>query len=143
MKSKQIDYLLIVAPFVIGSGVYVFLREGSIISLNWNINPKYMMAAPDWLKYNLVDGLWMLSLLSLINFIWRSRLCKDLIIWQIIVLITAFSLETLQRFEFIPGYFDWKDIGFYFLASGISMSIIFLKNFKLTFNPKKLKHEIN
>lgn len=66
-------------------------------------------------KYNLPDGLWMLSFLLFMESIWGD---EKLLKWIFCIPIIAFAyiLEIFQYFGYFPGTGDALDLFFYAIA---------------------------
>jgi hypothetical protein len=118
-KKIQIIYFLFsILSMAAGFLVYYFLRENNILIYNWfPFLPKNnkIIAFPqetfwlDFLRYNLPDGLWLLSILLFLRAIWHKDR-KTFLIYKICVLFICFLLEILQIFDKIPGTFDFFDL---------------------------------
>ena len=66
---------------------------------------KHAILSFQWVKYNLPDGLWLLSYLLFIEGVWDSdKRMKFLFCVPIVAF--AFILEILQYFEYFPGTGD-------------------------------------
>ena len=80
-----------------------------------------------WVKYNLPDGLWMLSYLLFMESIWGNE--KQLK-WMFCIPIIAFAyiMEILQYKGCFPGTGDILDIVFYTAAVLLFIVLIKLKN---------------
>ncbi len=142
-KVKHIKFLKflfhIVSPLFFGIIIYVFWR-GIIL---FDIEPILKSSPPDWIKYNLQDGLWLYALLSAIIIIWEKKISSYLIVWIFFVLLLTFLSEIMQAYNFIQGTFDFYDMIAYFLAAIISILKIKNKiNFSITLSKIK-KNEFN
>lgn len=71
---------------------------------------------PEWVIYNFSDGLWLLSFLLLMEFIWYRNTSHVKL--YIIYTISSFIIlcELLQYFAVIPGTWDMGDLVAYFIA---------------------------
>lgn len=132
---KHIKFLKIlfhiVAPLFLGIVIYVFWR-GIIF---FDIEPILNSNPPDWIKYNLQDGLWLYALLSAIIIIWEEKFSLDLIIWLFLALLLTILSELMQAYNFIPGTFDFYDLIAYFFATIISiLNINYKTNLSITFS---------
>lgn len=87
-----------------------------------------------WVKYNLTDGLWMLSYLLFIESIWGDEKSIKRIFY-ISLISFAFILEMMQFWGWYPGTGDVLDIVFYIIA--ILIFLIFTK-LKLIYYEKDL-----
>lgn len=88
-------------------------------------NHSYNMAS--WVKYNLPDGLWMLSVLLFMESVWEN---ENHLKWMFCVpiIVFAFTLEILQYKGWFPGTGDLLDIVFYILAVLLFLLLINLKH---------------
>ncbi len=79
-----------------------------------------------WIRYNLPDGLWLLSFLLFMEGIWsREKIIKWL--FSIPIIIFAFVSEILQFNEHISGTGDIFDLVFYVAAVLLLLLLIKLK----------------
>ena len=80
-----------------------------------------------WVKYNLPDGLWMLSFLLFMDVIWEN---EKLLKWMFCVpiIVFAFILEIFQYMGQFPGTGDVFDIVFYIVAIMLFLLLINLKH---------------
>ena len=70
---------------------------------------------PEWVIYNLPDGLWLLSYMFVIDIIWNSEeILKTVFLWIVPILIVCHEL--LQLLDVIRGTWDVLDLLFYSLA---------------------------
>jgi len=124
MKDRQVIsvLLLVVLPIVLGSTIYFQFRgyHSDLIPFHLRIRDFF----PDWVKYNLPDGLWLFAFLSAISIIWSRDCQSSKMIWIILAMILSIVSEIFQYFEILPGTFDICDLIAYFLA----MSLFLLAN---------------
>jgi hypothetical protein len=97
-------------------GIYLIDQSQKVFPIFHNVQP------PNWIKYNLPDGLWMYAFLSTIFIIWKSQISKHFVAWLLLAIIMSFFLEILQGLHLIPGTYDWFDM----LAYAISIFIFIL-----------------
>lgn len=117
IKNVKLTYFLLSA-FALSAGFfcYYLFRSSNILLINildlkltfknLNITENYFSY---FLKYNLCDGLWILSGILFLRFIWFDNrvICK----YYIVVFIgIALLLELLQLIDNIPGTFDITDM---------------------------------
>lgn len=70
---------------------------------------------PEWVIYNLPDGLWLLSYMFVIDIIWNSEeILKTVFLWIVPVMIVCH--EFLQLLDVVRGTWDVLDLLSYFLA---------------------------
>lgn len=115
-------FIHVVIPLLIGAGIYAMkYSQKNIAQLNDIHFPKFI--------YNqLSDFLWMYASMNFLGLIWKNN-SRQLMFYQISLLLLACTLEIFQKLKFIPGTFDLKDIATYLLAFAISLII-----FKFTLN---------
>lgn len=120
-------FLSVIIPLLIGAVIYVLSRERSIYFLR--ILPLYFekISLPDWVRFNLPDGLWAFSFSSLISIVWKNSSQKSYYLWFIIISILSLLLEILY------GTFDSKDI--MFVLAGLLIPVL-IRN-KNIYIPKK------
>ena len=124
--------LNIVAPIFFGTTIYGLFRGLHFIDPTEKYFPIYSAKLPDWLQYNLPDGLWFYALLSALSLIWQDNSSRILYLWLLLAIILSYLTEIFQALHFIPGTFDWKDLLAYSIAT-----IIYIFNFKI-FNKQLL-----
>ena len=122
----------IVVPLFFGIIIYALWRGIFLIDPTQRIFPMaYWSMHPNWLLYNLPDGLWFYALLSAIAYIWKDNRSIYFIMWLIFASTLAFLSEFLQLFHFIAGTFDYYDL----LAYSIAILIFYCYNFKQVNQP--------
>jgi len=123
--NTTIKYILhVLVPFLIGASIYILFRgfyffDYSVKSFLGNV-----FTLPNWLLYNLPDGLWLYSFLATIKFIWIRKSKKAGMVWMVLSVTFCFVAEILQDYGIVHGTFDWHDIMFYVIA--IICSTVFL-----------------
>ena len=137
MLNRQHSIYLahIMLPLFLGIIIYAFWRGFYLIDPARKIFPLICnVQPPNWVKYNLPDGLWMYSFLSTFFIIWRDHLSKHFIAWILLAIILSFFLEILQAKHIVPGTFDWYDLLAYVLSAFIfgATKIRFKEKFVLT-----------
>lgn len=116
--------------------IYVSNRDGDMALYSWlgmdyyndsfNFIRNHSIHLPLWVKYNLTDGLWMLSYLLFMEGFWtRDKRIKWMFCIPIISL--ALILEILQFLGYFPGTGDILDIIFYIAAILLFVLLIKLK----------------
>jgi hypothetical protein len=117
---KNLKYLITsIFTLVIGFVLYVFFRGKellfykfinklgfkNIVFQDWNIDT----TIPDIIKYNVPDGLWLLSGIFIIRWIWlRQNIISS--IYVSVFFLCALVFETLQYYGVINGTYDRVDI---------------------------------
>lgn len=111
--------LHILLPVMSGIMIYALWRGIPMIDSSREILPvlsaKY---APDWIIYNLPDGLWCYAFLSAIFLIWKAPSASHFL-WLGLAIGVALLSEVLQAYNFIHGTFDWNDLIAYTVAVAI------------------------
>lgn len=87
---------------------------------------RHACQTPNWVKYNLVDGMWMLSYLLFMEGFWGNDEQIKLLFY-IPVVAFAFIVEILQYYGCFPGTGDILDILFYVAAIMLFILLIKLK----------------
>ncbi|MGK0390460.1 MAG: hypothetical protein ACI94Y_003213 [Maribacter sp.] len=116
-------------PLVIGGLIYIFYGTLGIRLVDWATQIGFInkwrtslsLSLPDWVIFNLTDGIWLFSLLQLIDIIWQEE--KGGHIWLALSVIMAIGHELGQLFNVFSGTFDWLDILAYAIVSVISILI--------------------
>jgi hypothetical protein len=108
-----------VLAFLIGVSIYALFRSSDILLFQIFPKPAFLNGRlitngidnmpVSILIFNLPDGLWVLSGLTIIRSTWIGKE-KCSVIYSIIFCITAFLIEICQVFKNIPGIFDWLDL---------------------------------
>ncbi len=126
--------------FLMGSMIYFAFRTSELYMFrifpngdlpSWIIairNQLSSLHVPEWIRYCLPDGLWLLSYMLIIDSIWNEETTwlHELFLW--ILPISAILTEFLQMELLIPGTGDWIDVIFYVM--GILTFLIY-KNLQL------------
>ena len=91
---------------------------------------------PDWIVYNLPDGLWSYSLMSAILLLFEIKIDKESVPWIVIALLFPISFEIGQRFNITNGTFDVLDVLY---SVGFSLFSIFFLTSKFFNNEEQTK----
>lgn len=119
-RQHSIFLIHIILPLFLGIIIYALWRGIFFIDPAQKVFPLICNTqTPNWVKYNLPDGLWMYSFLSTFFIIWRQQISKHFVAWILLAIILSFFLEILQARHIIPGTFDWFDLLAYALSSFI------------------------
>lgn len=125
-NRKLFALLHVIIPIVMGVAIYALFRGIYLLDPTTKIFPVFpSSSAPDWLLYNLPDGLWLYSLLSVMIIIWRDVFTKHFLFWIILASLISLVSEIFQAIGIIPGTFDWWDI----LAYLIAITLFGINNF--------------
>lgn len=112
-------FIHVVIPVLAGGFIYFLGRNNDLILYDWFPALqvfKHNVNLPNWVKYNLPDGIWMYSVTSLMVFLWQKKVNYNSLGWIISGIIIAVVIEFFQKFGFFPGTFDWMDLCFYIIA---------------------------
>lgn len=136
---RKLRTYTIIVLFGFSCLVYLIFRE-NIILYDWidktifqNLQVlefKKVLALnfPDWILYNLPDAVWVMTLIYILLYIWDFRLTKRNIPWIISPIIIAYSIEFGQRYNWINGTYDTKDLIFILIGSAIPLIEIIKTN---------------
>lgn len=123
--------------FAIGSFIYLAFNSTDLYlykwfcidaNANWIQNLRHITTSwqvPLWIRWNLSDGLWLLSYLLIIDSIWDSEDSGWNNIFGISMLLLAVVSEWLQAEGFIPGTGDWYDVLTYIISYIIFQTLKF------------------
>ena len=118
LKKLKVYFSLSAFTLIAGFLIYYFFRNGNILIYKWfNFLPKNNNIITfsnesillNFLRYNLPDGLLLLSGLLFLRALWYEN-GKTFLIYKICFLFTAFLLEIMQISSKIPGTFDFYDL---------------------------------
>lgn len=113
---------------LIGSTIYFVFRSSELYMFRmfphgniptWLVNLRYQLSSlhvPEWVRYCLPDGLWLLSYMLIIESIWNEEATWLYGVFLWILPVTAIIAEFLQIGHLIPGTGDWRDVIFYVLG---------------------------
>jgi hypothetical protein len=116
MSNSYIDIkatvLFVILPLSLGLLIYLTGRDDNVIIVKW-IGKLAYIKMPNWVNYNLPDGLYSFALMSTSTLIWsRNNQSKIKKIWEIILILFLLAYEILQKYHIINGTFDILDIIF-------------------------------
>ena len=121
MRNNTIrSYLIhVLIPFL--SGIILYLLGRSLVSLQVNKLLKLNYAPPplnlpEWLIFNVPDGLWLYSFLMWLILIWQHEKGIEPFVWYGFLILGAIGSEFMQKFSVIQGTYDSNDIYAYFLT---------------------------
>ncbi len=133
-----------ILPLFLGIMIYALFRNtsGLIVSEYWGLHSenKANFSIPNFIKYNLPDGLWLFAFTNAIIFIWKSELNRQSIIWICSIPIIAFSTEILQAKKLFIGTYDAMDLAVYSIASFLSFKLCKIKFLFSINNLNKMKN---
>lgn len=120
---KRLAFLFVsIICFLIGGCIYMTMRDSSLYMFSWFFSesiPQWLLSTrasicikhiPQWVYYSLPDGLWLLSFLLLIEYIWGkgSDLLKNIFLYSMPFL--AIVVEFTQWAKLTIGTGDWMDV---------------------------------
>lgn len=105
-----------VFPLSVGIAIYYFGRDWTHLEIGKLFHSPNSVSFPDWVKYNLPDGLWLYAFTCLNIFIWKNSESNVRLFWIAIIPITGFTSEIMQYYHIILGTYDLKDIICYFIS---------------------------
>ncbi len=122
----------VVSPMVLGVLVYHFMTDREILlnRIMENLTGgkgNIGISAPDWVKYNLPDGLWPYSFASAILIIHDCRIERKNIPWVLLAVCFPLALEYGQKFGILQGTYDPLDVIWSLGGSFVSIVILTLK----------------
>lgn len=137
IPANAIVLFIAIALMVMATYVYVSSRSGDMLLYTWlgidydnaffeKIRASSWSLAP-WVKYNLPDGLWLLSFLLFMEAIWMNDK-RMKVMFCVPVVAFAFIIESMQFFGIFPGTGDVIDLTFYFVAVLVFTGILTLNN---------------
>ena len=127
---KKLTHILLAAfMFITGGMIYLFFRSDTLILFRWcrllrldnlvNSMRESQVAnleLPNWIVFNLPDGLWLLAYLLVVDVVWGFRLSCQSVLWLSVLPVVAIGSEVLQHFNIVIGTFDPLDLISYSLS---------------------------
>lgn len=126
-STKPIIFVLAIILLLWGTAIYVLYRPlnlylfklfeltNTLTTIEQLRSSFVDINIPDWVIYNLPDGLWLLSYMLIIDMIWNSEeILKTVFLWIVPVMIACH--EFLQLLGVVRGTWDVLDLLSYFLA---------------------------
>jgi hypothetical protein len=117
-------FIHVILPILIGVLIYAFFRKtsGLIASERWGLHwmTKAKFSIPDFVKYNLPDGLWLYAFTNFNILIWKNQITKNSFIWIFLIPFLGISTEILQYNGLFIGTYDTLDLVVYVLATALS-----------------------
>ena len=137
-KARRIELMMALLLFIIEGLLYLTFRstELNMFRLYEHAGPWVeslrdwgdTVNLPQWVRFSLPDGLWLLSYLLLVDAIWNG-LNKVSAIWYFIIPGVAFGSELAQLFWGFTGTYDFMDLVCYAVAVCITIVVITSKNY--------------
>lgn len=121
MKYK-LSIFVMIFPLIIGGSIYLFWRPDSLLMfvwidylgltdiLMWIRGSLINYKLPDWILYNLPNGVWTYSFTALLVYLWVESTSWKKYLYMLTPLTLGFSFELGQYFNIIPGTFCIGDI---------------------------------
>lgn len=134
-KFKR-NIILSIFFLFIGGSIYIIFRPATLIMFSWfeafNIYSfvnTYRelgehISLPDFIIFNLPDGLWITSYLFIVNSVIPVRNKRELLFWILLLPLISVLGEFLQYYHIIEGQFDIIDILCYILPVIINLIIL-------------------
>lgn len=120
-ENKSYLLLNIVTPAILALLIKM-LRQSSFIFFSKN------SIIFNFIRYNLIDGLWLYSFCCLMLLIWDKEISKNSLFWLLPIFLICLSHELLQKSHMVRGTFDYIDFITYIIA--FLASILLNLNFK-------------
>lgn len=127
--SKIVTWCISIVCFLAGGLIYLMFREEHLLMFDWfraiglsdfvlqlkNYGRSFG-SIPDWIRFSLPDGLWVLSYVLAMSALWNFDIKSH---WGKIGVIPVIAIisEYLQYFGVIGGGFDTRDLTFYCIAT--------------------------
>ena len=121
-KKVTIVYIISILSLFSGVLLYLIYRPTSLIIFKWikylglyelvlnlRVNLKDY-TPPDFIIFNLPNGLWILSVTLLLHTIWINKFNVSFKIYLSLILVLIIIPEILQFLKLIPGTFDVFDL---------------------------------
>ena len=138
MNKNTLVISNVIFPMLIGGFIYIFFREPSLLMFKWfdylqlndfifYLREEYLfnLTTPDWIIYNLPDGIWIYSLTSLMLIVWNNHKSSFKYFWILVGPLLGISAEICQYFYIISGTFDIIDLIFCIVASILPFIVIY------------------
>jgi hypothetical protein len=130
--------VMVITPIVAGSTIYLFFRASSLRIFRWiELLPEEVSQLlseiriyfsdselPNWIAFNLPDGLWQFALSNSVCIMWKGDKAMFWIFFPFLSSI-GLGMEFLQCFGLISGTFDILDVAFNLAA--VSLSFMYYK----------------
>lgn len=113
-----------------GGMIYILFGDETIRLVDWamgmetlaDLRSQYSsFSIPEWMIFNLTDGIWLFALLQFIDIIWAEE--KGSEVWVFLSILLAIGHEFGQRTAIFSGTFDVLDVLAYIIVTIISILI--------------------
>lgn len=122
--TKKTFWLHVFVPIMLGSLIYVFLREDNILIFQIfkfigiydmidalrTYTMEWRSFIPEWIYYSLPDGLWVYSLNVFCLFFTGYYIDSKTFIFPFVGIFLGVGSEVFQYLKIIPGTFDILDL---------------------------------
>ena len=154
MSKKHLLFAGILSLFG-GSAIYILARPTSLLMFQWfsflglstfveyfrNIASPAKYLLPYFVIYSLPLGLWLLSYLLFVEYIWFNKIKSiQYYLWFWIFPVISVSIEILQQTSLVIGTFDYQDIVVLIFATLLGYTISVYNNNK-TFNQRRVAYD--
>lgn len=129
----KIQFMCGLVFLILGSLIYIAYRKDTLIMFRWFnyvgfdfklIRKSINYSIPNFIKYSMPDGLWLLAYQLIVGSIWENILSKVSMFCIYSMPVVILIEEILQKFGLIDGTFDYKDILCYIVSVILSIIII-------------------
>ena len=137
-KARRIELVLAFVLFIAEGLLYLTFRstELNMFRLYEHAGPWVdslrewggELSLPQWVRYSLPDGLWLLSYLLLVDAIW-NKFDRMSCVWYLSMPAVAFGSELAQMCWGFTGTYDGMDLVCYSAAVVITLIIVYSKNY--------------
>jgi len=137
-KARRVELAMALLLFIVEGLLYLTFRstELNMFRLYEHAGPWVVSLRswgdtfdlPEWVRFSLPDGLWLLSYLLLVDAIWNG-FNKVSALWYLIIPGVAFGSELAQLLWGFTGTYDKMDFVCYGAAVVITILVIALKNY--------------
>ena len=129
----------IVLPLLFGGFIYFGLRSEEIIAHSWvewlgmssssvGMQSTALLSGittPDWVLFNLADGLWVYSITALNLVLWRKEESAESWLWISAGLCCGLVCEVAQAYSLMQGTYDPLDV--LFMIGGAAAAVFITK----------------
>ena len=132
MPNVRMSFILhVLGPLLIGGFIYLGWRTPSLLMFGWldqlgGTNAVALLReqvgpikpfVPEWILYSVPDGAWVWSMTSCNTLVWKDCVSKESTFWILLPILLGLGSELGQLAGFVPGTFDFLDLGVMLFAS--------------------------
>jgi len=148
IQKQSVLMLLSIFLLLIGGFTYLIFRPHTLVMFSWlkfinceSLFPQRTFNSDskviEFFIYSLPDGFWILSFLIAISLLWkRKRTC--FYIYSTPYTLVSILFEVFQKYEIIPGTFDFADIVVLLIFHGIGILIYEFIILEVSYEKQKL-----